>query len=233
MSNLRAEGVLVVVAGDLPAVADDLEEVGLAVAVRVLDARDVAALHAVEPAVALGQAEHLVQAAGEARELDVLGIVGAAACRSARFRRGAWRPRACRRAASRAPPASSTTLLGHRKADELVVVVLGGRLSLLGRAATATTQQPEREAVRTVADVQCGRMRYQSYVSSNLRFVAVEHDRHEQFRLPACCADDAACRRLDVQRPAAVDLERAVAGVFDLVGRRRRGTTDWPAACRR
>ena len=72
----RAEGVFVVVAVDLPAVGDDLEQVGLAVAVGVLDARDVGPLGDVEPAVLLGQAEHLVQAVGEAGEFGLLRVVG-------------------------------------------------------------------------------------------------------------------------------------------------------------
>ena len=94
----RAEGVFVVVAVDLPAVGDDLEEVGLAVAVGVLDARDVAALRDVEPAVLVGQAEDLVQAVGEARELRRPSDRRLGRCRSSRSRRGACRPRACRRA---------------------------------------------------------------------------------------------------------------------------------------
>ena len=111
----RAEGVLVVVAVDLPAVGDDLEDVGLAVAVGVLDARDVRPLRDVEPAVLLGQAEDLVQAVGEARELGVLRDRPRRRCRSSRFRRGACRRRSCRRAATRCRPASSTSPGGASK----------------------------------------------------------------------------------------------------------------------
>ncbi len=58
--ELGAEAVLVVVAVDLPAVVDDFEDVGRAVAVGVLEPRDVAPLGDVEPAVFLRQAERLL-----------------------------------------------------------------------------------------------------------------------------------------------------------------------------
>src|SRR5262249_40291241 len=68
----------VIVALDLPAVGDDLEQVGLAVAVGVLDARDIGPLGDVEPAVLLRQTEHFMEAVGEAAELRVLrvGVIG-------------------------------------------------------------------------------------------------------------------------------------------------------------
>jgi len=56
----------VVIAGDFPALGDDFEDVGLAVAVAVLDARDVGAVDDVEPAVFLREAQDFVQAMGEA-----------------------------------------------------------------------------------------------------------------------------------------------------------------------
>ncbi len=65
-----------IVAVDLPAVGDDFEDVGLAVAVGVLDAADVRPLGDVEPAVFLSQAEDFVHAVGEARELGFFGIGG-------------------------------------------------------------------------------------------------------------------------------------------------------------
>ena len=49
--ELGTEGVFVVIAADLPAVADDLEGVGLALAARVLDARDIGPMRDVEPDV--------------------------------------------------------------------------------------------------------------------------------------------------------------------------------------
>ena len=74
--ELRAEGVFVVVAVDFPGVADGLEDVGLAVAVGVLDPRQLAALGDVEPAVAVGQAEHLVQPVANRVNLICRRVVG-------------------------------------------------------------------------------------------------------------------------------------------------------------
>ena len=65
-----AKGVLVVVAGDAPAVVDRLENVGTVVTVDVLHAGQLAALGAVEPTVREGEVERLVQALGIEGPLD-------------------------------------------------------------------------------------------------------------------------------------------------------------------
>ena len=63
--ELRAEGVFVVVALDAPSITDRLEEIGAAVAVLVLETRHFGTLHHVEPAVAPGESEGLVEVFGE------------------------------------------------------------------------------------------------------------------------------------------------------------------------
>ena len=98
-----AERIFVIVAVDLPAVADDFEDVGLARALGVLDPAHVAALGHVEPAVLVGQAQHLVQAVGEAGELRLLRIGVESILRPPRSRRGGCRPPVCRRGRTRSP----------------------------------------------------------------------------------------------------------------------------------
>ena len=70
-SNFETEGVFVIIAVDSPAVAHGLEHVGAAIAVGVLHARHFATLRAIEPAIAIRQAEHFVQATGEQFETRV------------------------------------------------------------------------------------------------------------------------------------------------------------------
>ena len=67
--ELRTERVLVVIARDFPFVVDHFEQVGETIVVGVADAGDVAALHHVQPAIFLGEAEHLVQSMREPMEL--------------------------------------------------------------------------------------------------------------------------------------------------------------------
>ncbi|NJS38361.1 MAG: DUF1028 domain-containing protein, partial [Rhodobacteraceae bacterium] len=58
----RPEGVLVGSSADLPGICDGLELVGAAVLVRVREARELPALHGVDPAVLREEPERLLQA---------------------------------------------------------------------------------------------------------------------------------------------------------------------------
>src|SRR5262245_20438146 len=84
----RTESVFVIITADVPAVGDDFEEIGFAVAVGVFDARQVAALGDVEPATPPGpplrrggcgecrKSQDFVETVREACELGLLGISG-------------------------------------------------------------------------------------------------------------------------------------------------------------
>src|SRR5262249_9688632 len=123
----RAESVLVVIAADLPAVANNLEDIGLAAAARVLDARQIAALRHIEPAVlALSEAEDFVQAVGEARELGLLRIAGHGVLDEPDLAA----PRADGELVADELKGAGLDHLagGQLEAAERIVVVLGGRL---------------------------------------------------------------------------------------------------------
>ena len=213
-----AEGVLVVVAGDPPAVADGLKHVGSAVAVFILDARDFArAGRSTASRRARPEPEHFVQAAGEEREVCVFRILGQRLIDQIDFAapRGdgqlaVGQEFQCTRLPAQSAPASESESCGNSRPRPFVAIAAGHR------SATANANQACQCQQKSLPSIS-----HQSYVSSIFAFAIINATGTISSQLAVVLPHHALAVSSDSSDPPVIDLVRAVRQRFDLVGRDR------------